>query len=83
MQFYVGLERRLADLKGLLFHSQVSVLGVHCIGGGGKTTLALALCNDLQVKDYFHSNVIFTSISNDTDANIMKEKQNVVVYHFL
>ncbi|GLJ19835.1 hypothetical protein SUGI_0359480 [Cryptomeria japonica] len=68
-QFYVGLEKRLADLKELLFHSKVSVVGVHCMGGGGKTTLALALCNDLQVKDYSHNNVIFVRVSQSPDLN--------------
>ncbi|XP_059075605.1 probable disease resistance protein At4g33300 [Cryptomeria japonica] len=68
-QFYVGLEKRFADLKGLLFHNQVSVIGVHCMGGGGKTALALSLCNDLQVKDYFHNNVIFARVSQSPDLN--------------
>ncbi|GLJ19822.1 hypothetical protein SUGI_0359180 [Cryptomeria japonica] len=62
-QFYVGLERPIAELKRLLLGNEVSVVGVHSIGGGGKSTLALALYNDLQIKDYFDSNVIFITIS--------------------
>ncbi|XP_059075606.1 probable disease resistance protein At4g33300 [Cryptomeria japonica] len=66
-QFYVGLERCIEDLKVYLFDSQVSVVGVHGMAGGGKTTLALALCNDIQVKDYFHNNVIFVRVSQSPD----------------
>ncbi|XP_057843948.2 probable disease resistance protein At4g33300 [Cryptomeria japonica] len=62
-QFYVGLEKCIWDLKRLLFRNEVSVVGVHSMGGGGKTTLALALCNDLQIKDYFDNNVIFITVS--------------------
>ncbi|GLJ19830.1 hypothetical protein SUGI_0359380 [Cryptomeria japonica] len=47
----------------LLFEDEVSVVGVHSIGGGGKTTLALALCNDIQIKNYFDNNVIFIPVS--------------------
>ncbi|GLJ19839.1 hypothetical protein SUGI_0359540 [Cryptomeria japonica] len=37
-------------MKVYLFDSQVSVVGVNGMGSGGKTTLALSLCNDLQVE---------------------------------
>ncbi|KAH9292207.1 hypothetical protein KI387_042604, partial [Taxus chinensis] len=49
-QIYVGFERSIQDFKELLFDSEVSVVGVQCMGGGGKTTLALTLCNDSQFK---------------------------------
>ncbi|XP_059074642.1 uncharacterized protein LOC131041457 [Cryptomeria japonica] len=49
-QFYVGLKKSMGVLKDILFHREVSVVGVHCIGGGGKTTLALALCNDPEIR---------------------------------
>ena len=45
-----GLEKSIGDLKELLLDDGVSVVGVQCMGGGGKTTLALALCNDSQIK---------------------------------
>lgn len=49
-QFFVGLEKSIGDLKELLFDNGISVVGVQCMGGGGKTTLALALCNDSRIK---------------------------------
>lgn len=49
-EIFVGLEKSIGDLKELLFNNEVSVVGVQCMGGGGKTTLALALCNDTQIK---------------------------------
>ncbi|KAH9319578.1 hypothetical protein KI387_021347, partial [Taxus chinensis] len=61
-EFYVGLEKSIRDLKEVLFQSEVSVVGVQCMGGGGKTTLALALCDDPQIKGYFE-NVVFITVS--------------------
>ncbi|KAH9291997.1 hypothetical protein KI387_042811 [Taxus chinensis] len=62
-QIYVGLEKSEVDLKELLFQREVTVVGVHCMGGGGKTTLALALSNDPQIKGYFGNNVHFITVS--------------------
>ncbi|GLJ19984.1 hypothetical protein SUGI_0362420 [Cryptomeria japonica] len=49
-QFYVGMKKSITELKGILFQREVSVVGLQCIGGGGKTTLALALSNDSEIK---------------------------------
>ncbi|GLJ19974.1 hypothetical protein SUGI_0362200 [Cryptomeria japonica] len=62
-QFYVGLEKWIGHLKGLLMENEASVVAVQCMAGGGKTTLALALCNDLQIREYFDNNVIFITVS--------------------
>ncbi|KAH9319576.1 hypothetical protein KI387_021345 [Taxus chinensis] len=76
-QFFVGLEKSVGDLKKLLFQSEVSVVGVQCMGGGGKTTLAQALCNDPQIKGYF-GNVLFITVSQSPNLKgileIMWEK---------
>eukprot|EP01018_Ginkgo_biloba_P008453 Gb_07066 [translate_table: standard] len=61
--FVVGLEESIVNLKELLFRSDVSVVGVQCMGGGGKTTLALALCNDPEIKGFFGNNVVFITVS--------------------
>ncbi|XP_059074888.1 probable disease resistance protein At4g33300 [Cryptomeria japonica] len=66
-QFYVGLEKSIGDLKKLLFQTQVSVVGMQCIGGGRKTTLALALCNDGDIKGYFQ-NVVFLTVSQSPNV---------------
>ncbi|GLJ19848.1 hypothetical protein SUGI_0359660 [Cryptomeria japonica] len=66
-QFYVGLEKPIRDLNMLLFQKEVSVVGLHCIGGGGKTTLALALCNDDDIKGYFQ-NVVFVTVSQSSNV---------------
>ncbi|GLJ19814.1 hypothetical protein SUGI_0358980 [Cryptomeria japonica] len=50
-QFYVGLEKCMEDLKGLLFYVKVLVCGVHCMGDGGKTILPSNVYNDPQIKD--------------------------------
>ncbi|XP_057873820.2 probable disease resistance protein At4g33300 [Cryptomeria japonica] len=72
-QFYVGLDKCIGDLRGLLFHSEVSIVGLHCLGGGGKTTLALALLNDPQIKGYFRDNVIFITVSQSPNLTAILE----------
>ncbi|XP_057825947.2 putative disease resistance protein At5g47280 [Cryptomeria japonica] len=62
-QFNVGMKKSITELKGILFHREVSLVGLQCIGGGGKTTLALALCNDSEIKDYFENKVLFITVS--------------------
>ncbi|XP_059075607.1 putative disease resistance protein At5g47280 [Cryptomeria japonica] len=62
-QFFVGLEKPIAEVKELLFNTEVSVVGVQCMGGGGKTTLALALCDDPKIKCHFGNNVFFFTVS--------------------
>ncbi|XP_057870987.2 putative disease resistance protein At5g47280 isoform X1 [Cryptomeria japonica] len=71
-RFYAGLEKPVGDLKELLFQSEVSVVGVHCMGGGGKTTLALAICNDPHIKDYFE-NVHFITVSQSPNLKVIIE----------
>ncbi|GLJ19817.1 hypothetical protein SUGI_0359040 [Cryptomeria japonica] len=77
-EILVGLEKSIGDLKGHLFNNEVSVVGVQCMGGGGKTTLALALCNDLQMKDYFGNNIFLITVSQSPNLKgileIMWEK---------
>jgi replicative DNA helicase len=48
--FVVGLNNLVNDVKQILFQNGVNIVGVEGMGGSGKTTLALALCNDFQVK---------------------------------
>ncbi|GLJ19878.1 hypothetical protein SUGI_0360260 [Cryptomeria japonica] len=55
-------EKTIGDLKELLFQNDVSVVGVHCMGGGRKTTLALALCDDPHIKGCFR-NIVFITVS--------------------
>ncbi|GLJ19963.1 hypothetical protein SUGI_0362020 [Cryptomeria japonica] len=62
-QFYVGLEKCIGDLRGMLLDKDVSVVGAQSMGGGGKTFLALGICNDPQIKEYFHENVAFITVS--------------------
>ena len=49
-QFYVGLENSVWNMKELLLKSEISIVGVHSMEGCGKTSLALALCDDPHIK---------------------------------
>jgi hypothetical protein len=48
--FVVGLNNHVNDVKQVLFQNGVNVVGVEGMGGRNKTTLALSLCDDFQVK---------------------------------
>lgn len=48
--FVLGLEKSISNLKRILLQQEVSVVGVQGMGGLGKTTLALALFNDQEIK---------------------------------
>uniref|UniRef100_A0A0D6QXE6 NB-ARC domain-containing protein n=1 Tax=Araucaria cunninghamii TaxID=56994 RepID=A0A0D6QXE6_ARACU len=69
--FLVGLEKSMFRVKELLFQSDVSVVGVQCMGGGGKTTLALALCEDSEVKGFFGNNVFFFTVSQSPNLKVV------------
>ncbi|XP_057873854.1 probable disease resistance protein At4g33300 [Cryptomeria japonica] len=72
-QFYVGLDKCIGDLRGLLSKSDVSVIGLQCMGGGGKTTLASALLNDPQIKGHFCDNVFFITVSQSPNLKEILE----------
>eukprot|EP00253_Pinus_taeda_P020070 PITA_20070 len=61
--FVVGIEKNIWNLKKILLQREVSVVGVHGMGGLGKTTMALALCNDQEIKEFFRNNIIFLTVS--------------------
>eukprot|EP00253_Pinus_taeda_P017312 PITA_17312 len=71
--FVVGLNIPVDDVKQILFQNEVNIIGVEGMGGSGKTTLALALCNDLQVKDFFQNNIVFITVSQSPNVKALLE----------
>jgi len=52
--FVMGLEKNIGNLKRILFQKEMSLVAVQGMGGIGKTTIALALCNDKEIRgDWF------------------------------
>lgn len=71
--FVVGLENNIWNLKRILFQKEVSLVAVQGMGGIGKTTMALSLCNDQEVKGVFQNNVIFITISQSPNLREILE----------
>jgi len=46
----VGLQKNIWNLKRILFQREVSIVGLQGMGGIGKTTIALAICKDKEIK---------------------------------
>lgn len=60
--FVVGLETCVNAVKQILLQDDVDRLGITGMGGSGKTTLASALCNNMQVKASFRNNIVFIPV---------------------
>ncbi|XP_057865159.2 probable disease resistance protein At4g33300 [Cryptomeria japonica] len=69
----VGLDVRLEELKTRLFAENVKKLGVTAMGGGGKTTLAAALCRDPDVKERFGDKIIYRKVSDFSERKDILE----------
>lgn len=82
--FVVGLEKNIFNLKPILLQRKVSVFGIQHIGGVGKTTMAMALCNDQEIKGAFRNNIIY--ITYPLSPNLMKISETMWCfskqYHF-
>jgi len=67
------LEKNIWNLKRILLQRDVSVVGVHGMGGVGKTTMALALCNDQEIKGFFQNNIIFLTVAQSPNVKGLLE----------
>lgn len=72
--FVVGLNNLVNDVKQILIYPKgVNIVGIKGMGGSGKTTLALAVCSDSQVKDFFHNNIIFITVAQSPNVKGLLE----------
>ncbi|GFP92710.1 probable disease resistance protein at4g33300 [Phtheirospermum japonicum] len=51
-----------------------SVVGIHGIGGIGKTTLAREICKDNEIKSYFNNKVFFLTVSQSPNVEQLRSK---------
>jgi hypothetical protein len=79
--FVVGLEKNIWNLKKILLQREVSVVGLQGMGGLGKTTLALALCNDREIKGVFQNNIIFLTVSQSPNIKGILEIMWEKIFH--
>lgn len=66
---HVAREAELLELYHLLVESRtdVTITALRGMGGIGKTTLAIALCRDKRILDYFVDGVLWATLGPDSD----------------
>ncbi|KAL8474746.1 hypothetical protein ACS0TY_031255 [Phlomoides rotata] len=58
----------------LMMKEEFRVVGIHGIGGIGKTTLAREICKDEQIKSYFNNRVFFLAVSQSPNVEQLRSK---------
>jgi len=71
--FVVGLEKNISNVKRILLQRDVSVVGVDGMGGVGKTTMAMELSDDQEIKGVFRNNIIFITVSQSPNLKVILE----------
>ncbi|KZV45204.1 putative disease resistance protein [Dorcoceras hygrometricum] len=69
-----GLELGKRKLKDMLLAGNecFRVIGIHGIGGSGKTTLAREICRDDQIRSYFKDMVFFLTVSQSPNVEELR-----------
>ena len=72
--FRVGLKVLVYELKKRLLRNDAPLIEVIGMGGSGKTTVALALCNDNEVKSRFKEMIVFERVSQSPNLKGLLER---------
>lgn len=72
--FRVGLKGLVYELKKRLLRNDAPLLGVIGMGGSGKTTVAIALCNNNEVKGHFKERIVFERVSQSPNLKGLLER---------
>ncbi|KAJ8764341.1 hypothetical protein K2173_006081 [Erythroxylum novogranatense] len=70
----VGLEKPLTDLKSKLLKEEDRFIVLSAPGGCGKTTLALAICQEADVKDTFKDNIFFITVPKPPNLRVIAQR---------
>ncbi|XP_062102119.1 probable disease resistance protein At5g66900 isoform X2 [Humulus lupulus] len=74
--FTVGLNEPLQELKMKLLSANESTMPilVTALPGSGKTTLAIKICKDDEIKEKFKSNILFVTVSKSPNLNLIVQE---------
>ncbi|KAK4796203.1 hypothetical protein SAY86_028529 [Trapa natans] len=72
----IGLEAGKKKVKQMLMtlREDLRIVGIHGIGGSGKTTLAKEIFRDEQIKEHFNNKMLFLTVSQSPNINYLKAR---------
>ncbi|KAD6119176.1 hypothetical protein E3N88_10447 [Mikania micrantha] len=71
----VGMELGKRKVKNMILdRDDLGVIGIHGIGGSGKTTLAREICRDDDIRRYFSNKILFLTVSQSPNVDQLRQK---------
>ncbi|KAF8024261.1 hypothetical protein BT93_F1453 [Corymbia citriodora subsp. variegata] len=73
LRFGPSVEVGRRKVREMIVHSKdKEVMGIHGIGGSGKTTLAKEVSKDDEIRGYFNNRVLFLTVSQSPNVDLLK-----------